>query len=92
MLKEWPAGTKINQELQYPREFSYHKHIVGVSTIPNKPESYQFIFNDRDRTDALDSAYKRSDWVDFKIPADSIISKVTLMFDKTDCCLYGLKF
>lgn len=84
--------SKVKQELTYPFILNYDKFITGVSTIPGRSESYQFIFNDGDRTRACDAQYRRYQWVDVMVPKGKTISVVKLMYDKSDSCVYGIKF
>lgn len=85
-------GAQTQQMLIFPLQPDYDNYMIGVSIIPAKAESYQFIFKNGDRTQAADTTYKKAQWQDVVITAKKIIAKVTIMFDKTDSCIYGLKF
>lgn len=85
-----PNDYPVGQDTNHPYSPSFDKFIVGVSIVRSSPESYQFIFNDGDRTKAVDLTYKSSQWEDVIIPKGKMIQKVQIMFDKTDSCIYGL--
>ena len=80
------------QTLDYPSEPDYKRHIVGVRKhiIHNYP--LQMIFSDSTVTGVSQSLLTDNLWKEVRIPADSHIRKVEVMYRKYDSCCFGLKF
>ena len=59
-----PNELPVKFDTNYPLYPSFDKFIVGVSKVPSNQESssYQFVFNDGDRTKASDAVYKKHEW------------------------------